>query len=58
MFVACLPHSHGVLDDHCEAWFLTNPSAPDPARPPEGMASVVDLPIDETWLPPPTAAGR
>jgi hypothetical protein len=58
LFVACLPHSHGVLDDHCEAWFLTNPSAPDPARPPEGMASVVDLLTDETWLPPPTAAGR
>lgn len=58
LFVACLPHSHGVLDDHCESWFLTTPDAPDPAMPPEGLESVVDLPASEQWLAAPTAAGR
>ncbi|MHA3703854.1 acetoacetate decarboxylase family protein [Jatrophihabitans sp. YIM 134969] len=57
-FVACLPHSHGILDDHCEGWFLTTATAPDPASPPEGLESVVDLPVSEDWLPAPTAAGR
>lgn len=58
LFVACLPHSHGILDDHYEGWFLTSADPPDPARPPEGLDSVVDLPIDESWLPAPTADGR
>lgn len=58
LFVACLPHSHGVLDDHCEGWFLTVPGAPDPATPPEGLESVVDLPLSEDWLAAPSAAGR
>ena len=57
-FVACMPHSHGVLDDHCESWFLTDRRAPDAARPPQGLESVVGLPSDDSWLPPPTAAGR
>jgi Acetoacetate decarboxylase (ADC) len=56
--VICLPHSHGILDDHCEGWFLTSSTAPDAECPPEGMASVVDLPITQDWLPAPTAAGR
>ena len=58
LFVACLPHSHGVLDDHCEGWFLTTRAAPDPAAPPEGLESFVDLPVSEDWLSAPTAAGR
>jgi hypothetical protein len=58
LFVACMPHSHGVLDDHCEGWFLTSATAPDPTRPPEGLPSVVGLPNDENWLPAPTSAGR
>ena len=57
-FTAALPHSHGVLDDHFEGWFLTYPDAPDPAHPPEGLESVVGLPNDTSWLPPPTGAGR
>ncbi len=56
--VACMPHSRGVLDDHCESWFLTGDTAPDPARPPEGLESVVGLPNDTSRLPPPTAEGR
>jgi Acetoacetate decarboxylase (ADC) len=58
LFVACLPHSHGILDDHCEGWFLTEKVAPDDSRPPEGLDSVVGLPNDQSWLSPPTADGR
>ncbi len=57
-FVACLPHSHGVLDDHYEAWFLTSATPPDIGAPPEGLASVSELPISEEWLPPPRAESR
>jgi hypothetical protein len=56
--VACLPHSHGILDDHIEGWFLTSATAPDPGSPPQGLAGVVDLPISQDRLPAPTAAGR
>jgi len=58
IFVACLPHSHGVLDDHFEGWFLTSPEPPDPDQPPEGLESVVALPNSEDWLSPPTAERR
>ena len=56
LFVACLPHSHGVLDDHAESWFLTQAFAP--AASPEGLESVTGLGKDTSWLPPPTACGR
>ena len=58
LFVACLPHSHGILDDHYEGWFLTATDAPDPDRPPEGLESVVGLPNDQSRLPAPVAEGR
>jgi len=58
LFVACLPHSHGILDDHYEGWFLTSDTPPDPSRPPQGLESVVGLPNDQSWLPAPTADGR
>lgn len=58
IFVACLPHSHGVLDDHYEAWFLTSSEPPEPGRPPEGLEAVVELAKSQEWLPPPTAQGR
>ena len=58
LFTATLPHSHGVLDDHFEGWFLTSPTAIDPADRPEGLETVVDLPNDQGWLDAPTAAGR
>jgi hypothetical protein len=57
-FVACLPHSRGVLDDHVEAWFVTSERPLDPLAPPEGLESVAGLPNDEAWLSPPVAAGR
>jgi len=53
-----MPDVSGVLDDHFEGWFLTSKTPPDPATPPEGLASVVGLANDTTWLVPPAAAGR
>jgi hypothetical protein len=58
LFVACMPQSHGVLDDHVEGWFLTYEETPDPDAAPEGLESVAGLANDETWLAPPVAAGR
>lgn len=58
LFTACLPHSHGILDDHLESWFLTSAKPPNAACPPEGLESVFGLPNSEDWLPPPRAAGR
>jgi len=58
MFVACLPHSGGVLDDHFEGWFLTYEQPPDARHPPEGLESVVGLSNSTEWLPPPKEAGR
>jgi hypothetical protein len=47
------PQVTGVLDDHCESWFLTYPEPP--STPPEGFESVIDLGQSQTWLPPPAA---
>lgn len=54
-FTGYFPASFGVLDDHLESWFLSYPDAP--ARAPEGLESVVDLGLGETWLPPPGSPG-
>jgi hypothetical protein len=56
VFTVYFPSSAGVLDDHFEGWFLGYDQAP--TAPPEGMDSVVDLGLSESWLPPPTADGR
>jgi hypothetical protein len=58
VFVACMPHSHGILDDHVESWFLTSAAQPDSSCPAEGLASVAGLPNDTGRLAPPRAAGR
>ena len=60
MFTACLPQSHGVLDDHFECWFLTEAAAidPDSGHGGEAITSVAGLPNGLEWLDPPTAAGR
>ena len=60
LFTACLPHSHGVLDDHFESWFLTSPDAIDVGRGFGGddMDSVNGLPRTTDWLDPPSAGGR
>lgn len=53
LFTAFFPSTSGVLDDHFESWFLS--SNEPPRHPPEGMESVVNLGLDETWLDPPKA---
>ncbi len=50
------PSAEGVLDDHFESWFVS--SDEPPTSQPEGFESVIDLPLDEEWLPAPSAAGR
>jgi Acetoacetate decarboxylase (ADC) len=50
------PSSAGILDDHCESWFLGFEDLPKHA--PEGLESVADLNLSEEWLEPPSADGR
>jgi Acetoacetate decarboxylase (ADC) len=47
------PQVTGVLDDHFETWFVSRSQPPTTA--PEGLETVVGLPLSEQWLPPPTA---
>jgi hypothetical protein len=51
IFAAFVPAATGVLDDHIESWFLSEPTLPKVA--PEGMESVVDLGLSQQWPPPP-----
>jgi len=51
IFGGFFPATAGVLDDHIECWFESFESPPKEA--PEGMESVIDLPLSEDWLPPP-----
>mgnify|MGYP006284029981 CR=1 FL=1 len=53
LMTAYIPGAIGTLDDHIESWFLHDTVAP--ATAPEGMESVIDLPLDETWPPAPSA---
>ncbi len=53
LMAAYIPNVVGTLDDHVESWYLT--AAEPPIQTPEGMKSVVDLPLSEDWLPPPAA---
>jgi hypothetical protein len=54
-FTAFVPSSLGVLDDHCESWYLLSKRPPAPGFT-EGMSSVVNLTLDEQWPPPPVRA--
>jgi hypothetical protein len=54
LFAGFFPDTAGVLDDHFECWFESF-DAPPRAKP-EGMESVIDLPLSEEWLPPPGSA--
>lgn len=59
LFSAWMPETRGVLDDHCETWFLSH-GAP-PTTPPEGLETVTDLGLSQEWLAPPddpAAAGQ
>ena len=56
LLTAYFPASAGILDDHIEGWFLGFDEPP--STPPEGLESVVDLALSESWLAPPKADGR
>jgi Acetoacetate decarboxylase (ADC) len=56
LVTAFFPSSAGILDDHYEGWFLGFDDPP--ATPPEGLGTVVDLGLSQTWLPPPSCGGR
>ena len=47
LFAGWFPETHGVLDDRCESWFLTNDIPPREA--PEGLESVVGLGLGQEW---------
>lgn len=51
-FTGFLPASRGVLDDHFETWFLSQPTLPAETYP-EGLESVVGLGQGKTPQPPP-----
>lgn len=51
MFTVFIHESEGVLDDHFESWMITDTEAPP--SPPEGLESVIDLGLGESWLEPP-----
>lgn len=53
LFTAYFPSTRGVLDDHLEAWFVTDDEPI--TEQPEGLDSVVDLGLSEEWLDPPKA---
>lgn len=54
VMTAFLPSTTGILDDICESWFVLYDEMP--SAPPEGMESVVNLGLGETWLAPPDPA--
>jgi hypothetical protein len=62
VFTAFFPETRGVLDDHFECWFLAYDRPP--TEQPEGMESVANLGLGQTWLEAPhrdstvTPAGR
>lgn len=51
VFTAFLPETHGVLDDHVEAWFLTSQDPSSGGG--EPLESVLGLTTSEDWLEPP-----
>jgi hypothetical protein len=53
IFTAFFPSGTGILDDHFEGWFLTY--GEPPTEVPEGLESVADLGLSQTWLEPPKA---
>jgi hypothetical protein len=53
LFTAFMPNANGVLDDHFETWFMTYKDKPEKVTP-EGFESVIDLKLNEDWLPDPS----
>ncbi len=52
-FTLFMPDAGGVLDDHFECWFMTYDQKPTHVTP-EGMESVINLGLNEDWLPAPS----
>jgi hypothetical protein len=46
-----MPKTTGILDDHFECWFMTYEEPPKEM--PEGLESIIDLGLEEDWLPDP-----
>lgn len=51
-FTLFMPAANGILDDHFDCWFMTYDAPPE--KIPEGLESIIDLNLDETWLPDPS----
>ena len=51
IFTAFIAEANGVLDDHCESWFVSYPQPPTVR--PEGLESVVCLGLSQEWPEPP-----
>ena len=51
IFTGFIAEANGVLDDHCESWFVSYPQAPTVKA--EGMESVINLGLSQEWPPPP-----
>lgn len=56
IFTAFIAEADGILDDHCESWFVNFPEPP--ATRPSGLESVVNLGLGQEWPPPPTDWNR
>jgi len=50
-FTMYMPQANGILDDHFQCWFMTYDKPPTGM--PEGLESVVNLGLNEDWLPDP-----
>src|SRR5277367_1786338 len=51
--VMYFPQVTGILDDHFETWFVSHKKQVEHAPP--GLQEVVNLPLSQDWLPPPSA---
>jgi hypothetical protein len=51
-FTVFMPKTTGILDDHFECWFMTYDEPPKEM--PEGLESIIDLGLEEDWLPNPS----
>ncbi|MEI8113348.1 MAG: acetoacetate decarboxylase family protein [Bacteroidia bacterium] len=52
-FTMYMPETNGILDDHFECWFMTYADKPTQVTP-EGFESVINLGLNEDWLPAPS----
>ena len=52
-FTMYMPEANGILDDHFECWFMTYKDKPTKVTP-EGFESVINLGLNEDWLPAPS----